>query len=101
YQENGIEIRAGELVSAIAKTDTGYHITLKTGNETETEATVAGLGILPNTELAEAADLEIKDGIVVNEYLHTSDPDIYAAGDVANFYNPALAKRIRVEHEDN
>jgi len=81
YQNNDIEIRAGGLVSAIEKTDNRYHITLKNGNETETDAVVAGLGILPNTELAV--------------------PDIYAAGDVANFYNPALDKRIRVEHEDN
>ena len=47
------------------------------------------------------ADLEVEDGIVVDEFLRTRQPDIYAAGDVAAFYNPALGKRIRVEHEDN
>jgi 3-phenylpropionate/trans-cinnamate dioxygenase ferredoxin reductase subunit len=62
---------------------------------------VAGIGIRPNVSLAEAAGLKVKDGIVVNERLETSAPDIYAAGDVANFYHVALGERTRVEHEDN
>jgi NADPH-dependent 2,4-dienoyl-CoA reductase/sulfur reductase-like enzyme len=62
---------------------------------------VAGLGIEPNVELAQAASLKVENGIVVDELLRTSHPDIYAAGDVAAFHNPALGKRIRVEHEDN
>ena len=51
--------------------------------------------------LARAAGLTVKDGIEVDPQLRTSRPDIYAAGDVASFQNPALGKRIRVEHEDN
>jgi len=47
------------------------------------------------------AGLEVENGIVVDELLRTTNPDIYAAGDVANFFNPALGKRLRVEHEDN
>jgi len=62
---------------------------------------IVGIGIKPNLFLAEEAGLEIDDGIVVNEYLQTSDPDIFAAGDVANFMNTGLGKRVRVEHEDN
>ena len=62
---------------------------------------VAGLGIQPNVELAEQAGLRVDNGIVVDEMLRTSDPDIYAAGDVANFFNPSLGTRLRVEHEDN
>src|SRR6266566_656637 len=62
---------------------------------------VAGLGIVPNVELAEQAGLHVENGIVVDELLRTSAPDVYAAGDVANFFNPALGTRIRVEHEDN
>jgi len=45
--------------------------------------------------------LKIDNGIIVDNYLQTSDPDIYAAGDSANFYHSALGKRVRVEHEDN
>jgi 3-phenylpropionate/trans-cinnamate dioxygenase ferredoxin reductase component len=62
---------------------------------------VVGIGIEPNAELAKTAGLEVDNGIVVNEFLQTSAAGIYAAGDVAAFQNPALGKRIRVEHEDN
>jgi NADPH-dependent 2,4-dienoyl-CoA reductase/sulfur reductase-like enzyme len=62
---------------------------------------VAGIGIRPNIELAGAAGLKVGDGIIVNEQLQTSHPDIYAVGDVANFFHSALGKRVRVEHEDN
>jgi NADPH-dependent 2,4-dienoyl-CoA reductase/sulfur reductase-like enzyme len=65
------------------------------------DGVIAGLGIEPNVSLAQAAGLEIDNGIVVDEGLRTSYPDIYAAGDVAHFFNPLLGKRIRVEHEDN
>lgn len=71
------------------------------GQSLEVDAVVAGLGVTPNVDLAMKAGLEVDNGIVVNEYLEASDPSIFAAGDVAFFYNPALGKRIRVEHEDN
>jgi NADPH-dependent 2,4-dienoyl-CoA reductase/sulfur reductase-like enzyme len=62
---------------------------------------VAGIGIRPNIGLAEAAGIKVDNGIVVNEKLATSLPDIYAAGDVANFFHVGLEKRVTVEHEDN
>ena len=62
---------------------------------------MAGLGIQLSTELAKQAGLAVDDGIVVDEFLHTTKPDIFAAGDVASFQNAALGKRLRVEHEDN
>jgi NADPH-dependent 2,4-dienoyl-CoA reductase/sulfur reductase-like enzyme len=62
---------------------------------------VAGIGIKPNIDLARAAGLKVEEGILVDELLQTSQPGIYAAGDAAEFYNPALGKRLRVEHEDN
>ena len=58
-------------------------------------------GIDVDTELARQAGVTVGDGIVVDEQLRTSQPDVYAAGDVASFLNPALGKRMRVEHEDN
>jgi NADPH-dependent 2,4-dienoyl-CoA reductase/sulfur reductase-like enzyme len=67
----------------------------------ESEAVVAGLGIVPNTELAEAAGLEVSDGIVVDEYGRAGDTgDVWAAGDVARFPAAALGTLLRVEHED-
>ena len=59
---------------------------------------VAGIGVLPRTELAATAGLEVDCGIITDEYLATSAPDIYAAGDVANAFHPGYGHRIRLEH---
>lgn len=101
YTSKGIVIHAQETVADIKKTGRGYSVRLSGGSELEADTVVAGLGIQPDTELAKNAGLKTGNGIEVNEQLQTNNPDIYAAGDVANFYNPALGKRIRVEHEDN
>jgi 3-phenylpropionate/trans-cinnamate dioxygenase ferredoxin reductase subunit len=71
------------------------------GKELTADGIVAGIGIQPDVELAQRTGLKVDNGIVVDENLRTSNPDIYAAGDVANFFNPVLGKRVRVEHEDN
>ena len=60
-----------------------------------------GIGITPNSQLAEAAGLEVGNGIVVDAGLRSADPDIYAAGDVANAYHPVLGRYVRVEHWAN
>ncbi len=61
---------------------------------------VVGVGIIPNTELAEGAGLKVDKGIVVNEFLETGLPNIFAAGDVARFYHPVFRHHLRVEHYD-
>jgi 3-phenylpropionate/trans-cinnamate dioxygenase ferredoxin reductase subunit len=91
----GMETRGEEQVIKVRDANTS------SGRELAADAVVAGIGIQPNVELALAAGLNVEDGIVVDEFLRTSQPDIYAAGDVAAFYNPTLGQRIRVEHEDN
>src|SRR3989441_239872 len=70
-------------------------------SELVADVLVAGLGIQPRVELAEQAGLRVDNGILVDEACRTSEPDIYAAGDVASFENRALGARLRVEHEDN
>jgi NADPH-dependent 2,4-dienoyl-CoA reductase/sulfur reductase-like enzyme len=101
YQQKGVEMWSGE--SAVALERRGEQSVLKTQSRREVvvDGVVAGIGIQPNLELARIAGLETGDGIVVDEFLCTSRPDIYAAGDVALFFNPALDRRQRVEHEDN
>jgi len=101
YREKGVELVPGEKVSGLDAR--GSQFVVKTGSRREivVDGVVAGLGIEPNVELARAANLNVENGIVVDEYLRTSQPDIYAAGDVAAFFSPALGKRMRVEHEDN
>jgi NADPH-dependent 2,4-dienoyl-CoA reductase/sulfur reductase-like enzyme len=106
YRQKGVEVLAGQVVNGLETR--GGRAVLKVRNsqgrgeqEAVADGVVAGIGIQPNVELAQAAGLEVENGIRVDASLRTSHPDIYAAGDVANFYNPALDKRLRVEHEDN
>lgn len=67
---------------------------------THADVVVVGIGAIPRTELAEAAGLAVDNGILVDETLRTSDPHVYAIGDVANHFHPVLGRRIRVEHWD-
>ena len=101
YRAQGVEVRPDTRVTGLERR--GEAVTLHThdGGTLEADGVVAGIGIAPNVELAQAAGLAVDNGIVVDGALRTSQPDIYAAGDVAAFHNPALDKRLRVEHEDN
>jgi 3-phenylpropionate/trans-cinnamate dioxygenase ferredoxin reductase component len=101
YEEQGVEVISGEMVKKIEERGKILALQTDNGREILAEHIVAGIGITPNTSLAEAAGIDHENGILVDEFLHTSQADIFAAGDVANFYNPALDKRMRVEHEDN
>ena len=101
YREKGVEVLAGELISGLERRGEKLALLTKSGRQVLADHVIAGIGILPNTELASTAGLEVADGIIVDENLRTNQPDIYASGDAANFYNPVLGKRMRVEHEDN
>ncbi len=101
YQEKGISLLTSDSVQSIRMTGNKKIVTTKNGTEISADGIVAGMGIQPNTDLAEKNGLTVDNGIVVDETLRTSNSDIYAAGDVANFYSNILEKRMRVEHEDN
>jgi NADPH-dependent 2,4-dienoyl-CoA reductase/sulfur reductase-like enzyme len=101
YREKGVEVLVGELLAGLEKRGEQFVLKTKSGHEVVVDSVVAGLGIEPNMKLAQQAGLKTENGIWVDEFLRTSHPDVYAAGDVANFYNPLLKKRLRVEHEDN
>jgi NADPH-dependent 2,4-dienoyl-CoA reductase/sulfur reductase-like enzyme len=101
YREKGVEVIPNDSVTSIEKEGERITVRTKSGQAIETDGVVAGIGIRPNVGLAEAAGLKVNDGIVVNEHLETSSPDIYAAGDAVNFFHVGLEKRTRVEHEDN
>jgi len=106
YREHGVNILNGWLVDSISKLGNKYKVEFHNINteevgESEFDVIVVGIGLKPNLDLAKDASLEVDDGILVNEFLQTNKPDIYAAGDVANFKNYGLGKRMRVEHEDN
>jgi NADPH-dependent 2,4-dienoyl-CoA reductase/sulfur reductase-like enzyme len=101
YRQKAVEVLPGETVSSVERRDAQFLLRTESGRQFFVDQVVAGLGISPNIELARAAGLRTDNGIIVDEFLRTDNPDIFAAGDVAAFYNPALAKRIRIEHEDN
>jgi len=101
YRKKGVEVMSTETLAGIERQGESFVLKSSSGRSFTADGLIAGIGIEPDVALAKAAGLSIENGITVNEFLQTSHRDIYAAGDVANFFNPALDKRIRVEHEDN
>src|SRR5215211_70233 len=101
YRQKGVEVVTGETASSVHKEGDRIMVRTGSGRSFEADGVVAGIGIHPNLDLAKEAGLKVNSGVIVNERLETSAPDIYAAGDVASFYHSALEKRTRVEHEDN
>jgi NADPH-dependent 2,4-dienoyl-CoA reductase/sulfur reductase-like enzyme len=98
YRGRGVEVLAGETVRAAGESS----VTTGSGRTLEADVVVAGLGIEPAVELAQAAGLLVDNGIVVDELGHVEGwDDIFAAGDVASFPIAALGRRFRVEHEDH
>jgi NADPH-dependent 2,4-dienoyl-CoA reductase/sulfur reductase-like enzyme len=101
YREKGVNIITGASAASVQKENGRILVRTGSGRTIEADGVVAGIGIHPDLELAKEAGLNVDNGVVVNEQLQSSIPDIYAAGDVANFFHSALGKRKRVEHEDN
>lgn len=85
HQEEGVDVRLGcGVKSILGKGGRVSGLLLNDDSQLEVDALVVGIGVIPNLELAEAAGLDIDNGVVVNEFAQSSDPDIYAVGDVAN-----------------
>ena len=101
HQAHGVDLRVNTEVSAIEGNGGVAIVTLADGSSIEADLLVVGIGVTPDTTLAEAAGLRTDNGIVVDEQLRSSEPDIFAAGDIANAYHPVLGRRVRVEHWDN
>ena len=97
HRSHGVEFRFGE---SAAEFRPGLVIT-SSGAQLEADVLVVGIGAAPNDQLAARAGLEVSNGVLTDEALRTSDQNIYAAGDVANSFNPLLGYRVRVEHWAN
>lgn len=96
--QRGVTFHTDEMVTEIRGQDRPSSVVTRSGKELPCDFVCVGVGIVPNVELAYQAGLTVDNGVVVNEYLQSSHPDIYAAGDVANYRDPVFAKRRRVEH---
>jgi 3-phenylpropionate/trans-cinnamate dioxygenase ferredoxin reductase component len=102
HAEHGVDLRFGVQVAEITGSDgRADGVRLSDGTLIPADAVIVGVGITPNTELAATAGLDVDNGIRVDAQLRSSDPDIYAAGDVASAFHPILGKHIRVEHWAN
>lgn len=101
YGGKGVTLLPGQAVIGLVKRGRSFAVRTLSGADVAADLVVAGLGVQPNVEMAEAAGLPTDNGIVVDDRLRTGHPDVYAAGDVASVRSAALGKRVRVEHEDN
>lgn len=95
-RSKGIDLLLNSAVTAFEKDDLSLKVILKDGRELETDVVIMSIGVKPDTKLAVQAGLKIGDarGIWVNEYLQTSDPNIYAVGDAIEFENPIIHKSM-------
>ena len=101
HRDHGVDVRLGVGVTEFRGDGAVGSVVLGDGTEVPADNVVVGVGIRPNVELAADAELLIDDGVVVDERLRTTDPDIFAAGDVANAHNPQYGRHLRVQHWAN
>ena len=101
HRGNGAELRTNTGAKAIEEIGDGLRIALSSGESLEADIALIGIGAQPNTELAANAGLAVEDGVVVDEFGRSSDPAIFAAGDVTKHWNPLLKRRIRLEAWQN
>lgn len=101
HHRHGVAIRTGVSISGLAAGRGGISVSLDDGSTLRCDLVLVSAGALPRTELAERAGLEIGNGILTDDGLSTSDPHIYAAGDVCNFPHPLFGTRMRLESQQN
>jgi 3-phenylpropionate/trans-cinnamate dioxygenase ferredoxin reductase subunit len=102
HRDQGVDLRSGVGVAGLTGSSgrvTG--VRLRDGTEVAADAVLVGVGVCPRTDLAEAAGLEVRGGVVVDEHLRSSDPRVLAAGDVALAFSRPAGRHIRVEHWAN
>jgi NADPH-dependent 2,4-dienoyl-CoA reductase/sulfur reductase-like enzyme len=101
HRSHGVTFRFGEGVSELRGSGTVREVLTSAGEQLPADAVIVGIGAAPNAEIGADAGLETGNGIRVDGSLRSSDPNIFAAGDAANFYSPLLRRSLRVEHWAN
>lgn len=97
HQSEGVHIRTGAVVAGLEGSDRVSAVRLADGEELAADIVIVGIGVQPNVELAQEAGLAVDDGVVIDTTSRTSDPDIVAAGDCANYLDPRYRQRVRLE----
>jgi 3-phenylpropionate/trans-cinnamate dioxygenase ferredoxin reductase subunit len=100
HREHGVDLRTGVQVTAVTPRGDGATVALGDGSALDVDLLVVGVGVQPNTELAEAAGLVVDDGVRTDARLRTSDEHVHAIGDIAHAEHPVLGHSLRVEHWD-
>tara|TARA_R110000787_G_scaffold57455_16_gene131276 strand:- start:78 stop:1313 length:1236 start_codon:yes stop_codon:yes gene_type:complete len=100
HREAGVEVRTGVLLTGFAQNGDALEVQVA-GGSLPADLVIVGIGLIANTELASDAGLEVDNGIVVDEFARTADPDIYSAGDCTNHPSDFLGRRVRLESVQN
>ena len=100
HREHGVDLRLGARLTGVDRSGDGVRLTLDDGT-VDADLLLVGIGAAPSIALAEGAGLDVDNGVLVDEHLRSSAPDVLAAGDIANAWHPVLGRRVRVEHWDN
>lgn len=101
FENKGVQFILNESIKEIEGDEKVKAVVLNSGRKLNADFVLIAIGIKPNVEIAQQSGISVNNGIVVNEYLQTNYPDVYAAGDVANIYDPISGKRRRIEHWNN
>lgn len=101
HRAHGVEVLASEKVAGFEGNGRVQQVVTASGRAVPCDMVVVGIGVTPNTGWLAGSGIEIDNGILVDEYCRTSVPDVYAAGDVANWWSKRYGRRLRIEHFDN
>ena len=101
YRENGVELLLGHEVASFEGTSELRAVTTKGGRRVDADLAVVGVGVAPAVELLEGSGIDVDDGVLVDERYETTAAGVFAAGDVARFYDPLYGRRRRIEHWSN
>jgi NADPH-dependent 2,4-dienoyl-CoA reductase/sulfur reductase-like enzyme len=101
YDSKGVDLVLGHEVAAFHGNGRVEAVTTKNGRRVDADLAVVGIGVAPETAFLDGSGIELDNGIVVNDRFETNVPDVYAAGDVANFFDPLFRRRRRIEHWSN
>jgi 3-phenylpropionate/trans-cinnamate dioxygenase ferredoxin reductase component len=101
YRDRGVDLVFEDEIAEFQGNGALTHVVTKAGTRIDADLAIVGIGVVPNTAFLEGSGLDLADGVVVNERFETSKEGVYAAGDVARFYDPVFGRQRRIEHWSN